>query len=319
MSRFPLALPVASSATVPDPRSRGRCARHVRGTECPYTLPATLGERAAMSRLSHAQLVRLSHELSPRRWLLLRAVSELRLVTGSQLRRRYYAAGASGARLARLDLAALHEARVVHRLDRRIGGVRAGSTGFIYALGPIGRRLLELERGEGLSRGNRHEPSVGFVDHALAVSEVWVGLHEHLHGALTGERQARIDFRVERAAWRHYADAYGAPATLKPDAEVRLRRAGFEDRWWLEVDRATERRSTIRRKLAAYVAYYRTGEEQAKSGIFPLTSWLTVSEARAQVLSEVVGELPPGERRLFRIGLLSAASPFLLSHGRNQP
>jgi hypothetical protein len=273
-----------------------------------------------MTRLTHAQLVRLGGELSPQRRRLLQAVHELRLVTGGQLRRRFYESGASAARLARLDLAALHEARILHRLERRIGGARAGSSGFIYATGPIGRRLLELQRGEGLPRGSgAWEPSIGFVDHALAVSEVWVTLHEHLHGALTGERDAHIDFRVEQSAWRNYLDAYSAPVILKPDAELRLTRGGFEDRWWLEVDRATERRATIRRKLDAYTAYYRTGSEQQRSGLFPLTAWLTTSEARARVLEEVIGDLLPSERRLFRVGLLSAASPLLLSHGRSEP
>jgi hypothetical protein len=124
---------------------------------------------------------------------------------------------------------------------------------------------------------------------------------------------------VERRAWRSYLDGHGATAVLKPDAELHLRRAGFEDRWWLEVDRATERRSTLRRKLAAYVAYYRVGIEQERVGLFPLTAWLTVDDARAQVLGEVIGELAPSERRLFRVGLLSAASPLLLSHGRSEP
>lgn len=272
-----------------------------------------------MNRLSHAQLLRLADKLSPRRWMLLRAVDELRLVSGGQLRRRFYVDGTSDGRQARKDLAALQAARILHRLERRIGGIQAGSSGFVYGLDGVGRRLLELERGEGAIRSDsRYEPSVGFVDHALAVSEIWVGLHEHLHGPLTGERDADLDFRVERSAWRDYVDGYGAAALLKPDAELRLRRAGFEDHWWLEIDRATERRSTIRRKLDAYVTYYRTGLEQQRSGIFPLTAWLTVSEARARVLSEVIGELPKGEQRLFRVGLLSAASPLLLSQGRSE-
>jgi protein involved in plasmid replication-relaxation len=273
-----------------------------------------------MSRLSQAQLVRLADELSPRRWLLLGAVSELRLVTGGQLRRRFYPSGASAARVARLDLAALHELRILHRLERRIGGLHAGSSGFVYALDSVGRRLLELRRGEGLPRGGGHyEPSVGFVDHALAVSEVWVGLHEYLRDPLTAERDVEMDFRVERAAWRSYLDLYGLPTTLKPDAELQLRRAGFTDWVWLEIDCATERRSTIRRKLDAYVAYYRTGVEQRQSGMFPLTVWLTTTHTRAGVLTDVIGELPRSDQRLFRVGLLSAASPFLLSHGRSQP
>jgi len=273
-----------------------------------------------MSRFSQARLVRLAGDLSPRRWEVVLAVEEMRLVSAEQLRRRFYGSGPSAARLARLDLAALHEANILHRLSRRIGGLHAGSSGFIYSLGSVGHRLLELRAGEGAARQpSRYEPSLGFVDHALAVSELWVSLHEHLHLGLTAERGARFDFRVERRAWRSFMDTTGAALLLKPDAELRLHRQGFEDRWWVEVDRATERRSTIRRKLLAYVAYARTGIEQERAGLFPLTAWLTVDEARAEVLREVIAELAPSGQRLFRVGLLSAASPLLLSHGRTEP
>jgi hypothetical protein len=270
-----------------------------------------------MSRRSHTQLVALAGSLSPRRWELLRAVEQVRLATGDQLTRRFYGSGSAAERLARLDLAYLYNHSILHRLERRIGGARAGSTGFIYALGPVGRRLLDYERGDGVTSGrSRYEPTVGFVQHALAVTEVWVGLHEYLTDSWTGERDAEFDFLVERNAWRSYPAEYGNVATLKPDAEVWLRRQDTEECFWLEVDRATERRATIRRKLDAYASYYRTGLEQAERDCFPLTVWLTTTPARARVLEELVAELPGGSRRLFKVGLLSAASPFLLSYGR---
>ena len=106
-----------------------------------------------MKHVSYTQLTRLASELPPRRWELLRAVHRVRLATGGQLRRRFYGKGASAARLARCDLAALHELGILRRLERRIGGVRAGSTGFIYALGPVGLRLLEHASGEGVKQG----------------------------------------------------------------------------------------------------------------------------------------------------------------------
>jgi protein involved in plasmid replication-relaxation len=274
-----------------------------------------------MSRYSRAALVRLADEMSPRRRELLAAVAELRLVSARQLQRRFYGGGASAQRLARMDLAALHDRGVLYRLQRRIGGSRAGSSGFVYTIGSVGQRLLELESGEGTARpASRYEPSLGFLEHALAVSEIYVGLHEHLNSRLTMEPGTTLDFRVEQRAWRRFPDVHGATAILmKPDAELRLFREGFEERWWLEVDRATERRVTLRRQLDAYIAYYRSGQEQQRHGIFPLTAWLTVSEARAEVLREVIAELPKPEQRLFRVGLLSAASPFLLSQGGGRP
>jgi hypothetical protein len=263
-------------------------------------------------RVSAAGLLRLGESLSAPRWTLLHSVAQLRLVTGGQLRRRHYGDGDAAARRARLDLAALHELNILHRLERRIGGARAGSTGFVYAVGAVGRRLLDFERGDGVEQGrSRYEPSIGFVDHALAVSELWVGLHEFAADPWTPQGEVEIDFRVEQAAWRSYPNSIGTLDTLKPDAEVRLRRKTFADSWFLEVDRATERASTIRRKLDTYVAYFYSGAEQREREVFPLTAWLTTTDARAEVLAELIAERPHRERRLFRVGLLSSGVPLL--------
>ncbi|MBF6620188.1 MAG: replication-relaxation family protein [Patulibacter sp.] len=248
-------------------------------------------------------------------------VGRLRLTSGGQLARHCYAEKepALAVRSARRDLEWLHRHGALYRLERQIGGIRAGSTGHVYALGALGRRLLDFRHGEGAIREpSRYEPSVGFVDHALAVSEVFVGLHEHLRDPWLGEPMSTLDFRVEQQAWRSYLDALGSPAVLKPDAEVRLLRQGFDERAWLEVDRATERRAVIRNKLAALIAYRNTGHEQAAEGIFPITAWLTTSEERAAVIREVVDEFDPADRKLFVVGLLRDAVPLILSCGRSE-
>jgi hypothetical protein len=273
-----------------------------------------------MSRVSAAQLLRLSERLSQQRWCLLKTVASLRLASGGQLARYCYPdkEPPMAVRSARRDLQWLHDHGVLHRLARQIGGVKAGSMGYVWALGAVGVRLLDLKHGEGVSRArSRYEPTVGFVDHALAVSEVFVGLHEHLRDPWLGEPTSTMEFRVEREAWRSYLDKLGMPATLKPDAEVRLVRQGFDERAWLEVDRATERRAVVRNKCAAVIAYKNTGQEQAAEGIFPITVWLTTSEERAAVLREVINEFSFHDRQLFTVGLLRNAVPLILSCGRS--
>lgn len=268
-----------------------------------------------MSRVSGAQLLRLADSLSSRRWELLEAVWSMRLISGGQLARHCYTdPAATAARKARRDLAWMHTHGILHRLDRRIGGVRSGSTGYVWAVGAVGLRLLDLKHGEGVTSGrSRYEPTVGFLEHTLAVSEIYVGLHEHLKDPLVGDPAATVDFRVEQRAWRSYVDALGSPVKLKPDAEVRLVHQGFEEWLWLEIDRGSERRSVIRNKCAAYIAYWNTGHEQAAHGMFPLTAWLTTNEARAAVLREVINQFSFADRQLFRVGLLTAAVPLLLS------
>jgi len=59
-----------------------------------------------------------------------------------QLRQLHYDESEAGKRLARMDLARLVEWRVMARLDRSIGGVRAGSEGFVFRLDAAGQRLI---------------------------------------------------------------------------------------------------------------------------------------------------------------------------------
>jgi hypothetical protein len=273
-----------------------------------------------MTRVSQSQLVLLSSQLSPRRQQLVGHVAKFRLASGDQLRRLVYPtrdhsakAEASTARAARLDLAALTHSNCLFRLERRIGGARAGSAGYVYALGAVGRRLVDLWAGHGAGSDlgrSRYEPSIGFQDHALAVTEAIVATSQ---GAAPLGRA--ITYRVERAAWRNYRGVGSQLLTLKPDAELAIQDGDFTDHWWLEIDRATERRSVLQRKLGSYLAYYRTGAEQQASGVFPLVAWLTVSEARAAVLREEIANLGEHEQRIFRVGLLAQASQLLLDDG----
>ena len=62
--------------------------------------------------------------------------------------------------------------RLLIRLDRRIGGVRAGSAGFVLALGPVGQRVLATSG----PRRRSYEPTLRFVDHTLAMTQLVVDL-----------------------------------------------------------------------------------------------------------------------------------------------
>src|SRR5262245_3341192 len=84
-------------------------------------------------------LAGIEAQLAERDWRVLRRVSGLRFVSGSQLRR--LELGESSARASRRALLRLVHLGVLERLPRQIGGVRAGSAGFVYRLGPAGQRL----------------------------------------------------------------------------------------------------------------------------------------------------------------------------------
>lgn len=235
----------------------------------------------------------LARKLSDRDRSILTTVSQLRLLRADQIERLLFSdlsGGESAARHCRRTLVKLCELRLLARLERRIGGVRAGSSGHIYTLAPAGRRLVAHWNGdERPSNRGVHEPGLPFVEHTLQISELRVRLHE-------AEQQGQLEllgFDAEPASWRAYVSASGAAATLKPDAYLRLGVGEWEERCLVEVDLASEGRGALARKLRAYRDYYRTGREQAADGVFPRVVWLTTTDTRAQLIRTVAKEHTP--------------------------
>ncbi len=255
-----------------------------------------------MSRLSTAQLMALAESMPERERSIVETTSSLRLVAGGQLARLHFPEignAASRARAARRVLASLSDQQVLFRLERRIGGVRAGSAGHVFGLGPVGKRLIAYWQGEGLGRVRTpHEPGLVFVRHSLAVAEQYVTLRE----AERSGGPELVGFESEPGCWREFAGGYGDPVTLKPDAFVRLGVGDWEERSYLEVDCGTEGRGALLAKCRRYVAYFQAGVEQAEHGVFPRVVWITTNQARVRLLVEVCASLPAEHWQLFSVG-----------------
>jgi hypothetical protein len=221
------------------------------------------------------------------------SLARVRLASGGQLAQLHFPATASGARHARRVLASLTARRVVARLERTIGGRRAGSAGYVYGLDVVGQRLVKPD---GAFR-RPWTPGQAFVAHAVAVTDCYVRLVE-LHRA---GRVELLDFTAEPACWRSFAAGGGTRLTLKPDAYLRVANGAYEDRWFLEVDRATEDLGRIQRKARLYGRYWQTGRE----AVFPRVLWLTTRPARRDALHRALHRLPANERQLFQVDLLS--------------
>ena len=213
-------------------------------------------------------------ELSARDRQVLQAAADLRLVTGGQLMRLSFGsptATSHNARIARRCLQRLTAEGLLWRLRRRVGGIRAGSSSYVYALSPAGGRQL----GEQASRGRAREPSLTFQDHTLTVSEIYVQLFEHHY--LHPFKELVVE--TEPSCWRSLDD--GSGGILKPDLLV-TSLTPDEERWlFIEVDRGTEHVAAIQRKVALYEAHQRSGREQARLGGFPAVLWVVPSEQRA--------------------------------------
>jgi hypothetical protein len=250
-----------------------------------------------VNRLSTMRLVELADELSERERQIIATVVQLHLLSTTQLERLYFARTAnpaSRARLTRRTLARLVELRLLARLERRIGGVRAGAAGHVYYPTTGAQRLVAYWRGEGLRRPRSpYEPSRAFVRHTLGIAESYVRLKE-FHRAGAAEL---LEFQCEPEAWRTFVGPGGARAFLKPDAFVRIGvNADEEERVYLEIDCGTEGRAALARKCRAYLAAWQAG---LHADVFPRVIWIATTERRAALLREICTSMPAEAWKLF--------------------
>ena len=268
-----------------------------------------------MSYLSTPRLLELAGTIPERERNLIRTLARFRLMTHAQLLVLLdVRQTVSELRVARRILARLTEQRVLARLHRRIGGVRRGSAGYVYYLGPVGQRLLSYWDGQGLTRGRfRPEPGGRYVRHRLAVSELYVQAVQAQRGGLLD----LIAFDTEPDCWRSMTDGFGGRVTLKPDAFVRVGVGAYEDSYFVEVDLGTESRSVIARKLHTYLDYWSSGQEQQAHGVFPRVLLVTNTEDRKDALVDVCSHLPAENWQLFTVTTLNRATE-ILSEGDRQ-
>jgi hypothetical protein len=262
-----------------------------------------------MRRVTTARLLTLAAELRPRERQVVETVERLRLMSHAQLATLLSdptseASPVSAARSVRRLLAHLTELGVLARLARRVGGVRAGSAGHVYYLGPVGQRLIAYWQGHGLVRGRfRPEPGGRYVRHRLAVSELYVQLREASRDGLVD----LLGFEAEPECWRPFTTGFGGQILLKPDGFIRVGLGAYEDLWFIEVDLGTESRSVIANKLRAYLQYFQSGTEQERHGVFPRVLLLTNTDARRTALIDVCSHLPAEAWALFTVGRLEQA------------
>ena len=253
--------------------------------------------------LSAHRLAELAAELSERDQSVLDSLRRVRVASGAQLERLCFRNGAGRHR--RRVLASLASRQLVTRLPRAIGGVRAGSDGYLYALGPAGQRLTD---GSGPAGGYRPRkpwtPGRLFLLHSLAVAEVYVCLKE----AEAAEQLEVVEFLTEPKTWRSFVGRGGVRLVLKPDAYAEVGLGDYLDRWFIEVDRATESPATLDKKLTLYRTYWQTGYEQARHrDVFPRVVWLCPDSARATVIERAIGRQPLQARSLFAVAVFDKA------------
>jgi hypothetical protein len=249
-------------------------------------------------RAGRRQLLELADELTPRDWAILHSIAEHRFLTTRQLQMLHFAAHASPAsasRSCRRVLERLRKVRVIGSLQRRIGGVRAGSAGYVWTTAAVGRRLL-VTAADTPSRRHQ-EPSDRFLRHALAIADTHLAL---LEANRRGDLEL-VSVELEPACWRPYVAAGGQRAVLQPDLAITTGAGDYEDAWFIEVDLGSEHIPTLIRKCQQYETYRRTGIEQQRFGSFPWVLWLLSNERRVQAFQAALRHARSLDDELFRI------------------
>jgi Replication-relaxation len=250
-------------------------------------------------RITHAHVRELTGRLTPRDYLIIATLRQQRVATARQIERLWFTDGSplSNSRMARRTLRRLVELRVLARIERPGGGLHAGSPGHVYTLDVAGLRLAE--RSSRRSPRRPYPVSRAFLDHALAVTEWYVRLMVARHHG----GPDLLEFQAEPRSWRTFTSYAHGREVLKPDAFVSLVSGEWEDRYFLEIDRGTEHTPALRRQLDRYVRYWRSGQEQAVSEVFPGVLWIVPDAQRHAVLVDVIGRLPTEAWPIFRVSV----------------
>ena len=257
-------------------------------------------KRPVPARIGRAQLQAIAERLDATDRELLALLAAHRYATTRQLAQitelsGQYGSARSALRQTSRRLRRQHGLGLVAHLERRIGGTRAGSAGYVWYLTAAGQRLTGEGRG---ARRRFQEPSALFLAHTLAITQARVVIEQAIHAV--GGRLAWL--HTEPGCWRSWLRLGGALGWLKPDLEaITATDAGAEDHWLLEVDLDTEHPARLLAKCHDYQAHLASGTFQAQHGYYPQVVWLLTNQARAGRLAEQIAAdqtLTPG---LFKI------------------
>jgi Replication-relaxation len=246
-------------------------------------------------RLSHVE--RLVNTLSTRDVGILETLSRVRIASGSQLERLHFSdLGPRSRQVKRWQvLKRLTEARALMTVERRIGATGGGSDKQCYILDSAGLHVLQLQAraSGGVPIRRPRIPGDRFLNHALAVTELYVALVE---------RSRLDDFRLEafevEPRWPN-----GVGGWLGPDAYVQLAHDDEHYSWWFEADLGTESLPTLEKKLTAYLDFVQRGR-LGPGGVVPWVLIGVQTEPRQTMMQRMVNRLPELAGYLFRIGLL---------------
>jgi hypothetical protein len=265
------------------------------------------------TRITTARLAQLADELPHRYTSVLPHLERVRVLTGGQLDRLLTDPDTSNdttGRVRRRIMTRLSGLGLVQMLDRRIGGVRAGSAGHVYTLTTAGHTFLALQRGQSPPGRVRHAPTPSplFLNHALAVSEIYVQLIEASRSG--GFRVAHF----QAPAWW----PAGEGLYLRPDAYLVLDTGAYKDCWWLEIDRATESLPRLTAKCVDYRDHATHGGT-GPDGALPRVLFTAPTQRRADAIRASIDFVTTGDAEMITVTTHQQAANLLVTELHTGP
>ena len=240
--------------------------------------------------MTNRDLIIIEHRLTERDREILRTLKETRCLFTYHIRRLFFIGlkhTGSATRMTQRTMKRLKEHGLVDvMMDRRIGGVRAGSSSFIWYLTEQGHRLLELDQkyDDGRKKRSRFtEPADSTLSHRMAVNECYVKLIEMERQGLL--KVTEVSFEPDN--WRSFQYKDQAEI-LKPDLLIATSHHNYNYRFFIEMDLSTESIDTIIKKCIRYHRYLKSGIEQATSKVFPFVLFIVKDERRRQKMEAAI-------------------------------
>ena len=238
--------------------------------------------------------------IHPMQARLLALVAGHRFATTTQLARLTapeYASPASALRQTQRHLANLAQQHLLTSLERRVGGWQGGSAVTVWAATTRGQRLVAVEGEEVPRRQRPREVSTTFLDHLLAITEVRTSIEE----AVRQEADTEATVALEPDCWRTRLGPSGQPQVLRPDLDVTITSPAYEDRYLIEVDRATENPGRVIATCWRYQEHQAASSQASDGGVFPLVVWLVPNDRRRHRLERAIAHSTGLLRELFRV------------------
>jgi hypothetical protein len=265
------------------------------------------------TRLTPARLRQLAAELPDRYTTPLLHLARARLLSGYQLDRLLTdpeLSSETAGRVRRRIMTRLTSLGLTATLERRIGGIRAGSAGHIHVLTPAGHTLAAILASQPPPGRIRHYRAPGpmFVNHALDIAEIYVQLTEHSRGG--GFRVAA--FVTEPGSWWREVGV-----SLRPDAYTVLAATAYRDCWWLEIDRDTESIPRLQAQFRDYLDHAEAGGTGPDRAL-PRVLFTAPTQHRCRAIGDLITGLPPPAPEWFAVCTHNQAATRLITALHNQ-